>query len=156
MVSSPVGGGRLHPGLQGQQAARDVFQCDRLQFRAPLQGLRKHGQAGFDRLAALRKAVEEAGTVEVTQAGDPRGVGLGLQIAPLRELGQRGIDLLQTRRLAGPLGASEHFVGAQLQAVLPLGGGEHVHHGPVERRLLGADMAEQIRRIDRCRHATPS
>ena len=109
--------------------------------------LHEDRQRRFHRFAALRQPVQEARAVEVAEAGDPRRVRLRFEIAPGRQLRQRGIDFLDARRRLGPLRLGQHLVGPQLQAVLPLGGGEDVHDAAVERRLLGADMPEQLGRV---------
>ena len=64
------------------------------------------------------------------------------EIAPLRKLAERHIDFLDARRPVRPSSLGKHFVGPQLQTVLPLGRREDVHDAAVECCLLGTHMAK--------------
>ena len=149
-------GGGGYQRFKGQEAAGDVLQGDGLQLGAPLEGLHEYGQSGFNRFAALRQAVQESGAIEVVERGHARGVGLRLQVAPLGQLRQRRVDLFNAWRRIRPARLGLHFIGPQLQAVLPLGGGEHFHDAAVDDRLLGTDMPEQLGRLVCDRHAAAS
>jgi hypothetical protein len=140
--------------LQSKQAARDVFQCNGLQFGAPAQRLYKDAERGLHGFPALRESIKEAGPVEVTQARDAGGIRLRLQVAPLSELRQRRVYLLDARSFAGPPRLGEYLVRPQLQAILPFRSGENVHDTAIEGSLLRADMAEKLAGI--CWHCSHS
>ena len=142
-----LGGVGLGQGGQGQQALQpvgDVFQCHRLQLGLAQQSLGKHPQCRLHRFAALRQAVQIAGAVEVAQVGDPRRVGLRFEVAPFGELRQCRLDFFDGGRDPGPMRLGLNFVRPQVQAKLAFGGGKSVHGVPVQRRLVGADMAKQL------------
>ncbi len=134
----------LQQQVQRLQPAGDVLERHGLQFGTALQSLQEHGEPRLDRLAAVREPVQEARAVEVGEARHARRIVLGFEIAPFGELGERGVHFLDARRAVGPEGLGEHFVGAQLQPVLPLGGSEQVEDAAVERRLVRAQVPEQF------------
>ena len=115
-----------------------------MQLGAALQGLKKHQQSGLNGLAFMRQAVQKACAVKIAQGGNARRVGLRLQIAPFGQLGQRCIHLFHPRHRIGPDRFRQHLIRAQLQPVLPFGGGKHIHDAAVEGRLFGTQMPEEL------------
>jgi hypothetical protein len=69
-----IGFGFASQRLKRLQPARDVFERHRLQFSAPLQRLHEKRQRRFDSLPALRETIQEACTVEIAEAGNPRRI----------------------------------------------------------------------------------
>ena len=132
----------LRQPVQRLQPARDVLQRHGLQFSAALQRLDEYCQRRLDRLAALRKAIEEAGTVEVAETGDAGGVGVGFEVAPVPQLHKRGIHLVRGRRRPRPVRLRKHLIWSELQPVLPLGTREDIQDGAIELSFLCTDVAE--------------
>lgn len=99
----------------------------------------------FDRFAADGHPVEKSFAVEVFDGGNACSVGLGLQVSPFDELGQRVLNGFEGRRSIGPAGFGEHVVRAQVQTELAFGRGEQVQDGAVVRAVLSYHVAEQKR-----------
>ena len=136
--------GHVAQHLQRLQPACDVFERHGLQFGAAMQGLHEDRQRRLHGFSALREPIEETCAVEVAEARDAGGVGMRFEVAPVDELGEGCIDLLDARRVVRPAGFGEDLVGPQLQAVLPLRQGEDVHDAAVKGRLLRAHMPKKI------------
>jgi hypothetical protein len=141
------GGGQA---VQCVELVQNVLKRDSLQFAAPRERVRKGRERGFDRFAAQRKAVEEAGTVEILDARHARGVGLRFQVAPVGQLRQRHLDFLQGRRRNVPCRFQAHFVRTKLQAELSLGRSEGIHDQPIQLCLIRTDVPEQVTSCLRC------
>jgi len=133
--------------LQRGELLADVFQGDALQLGPALQRRGVGRQPRLHRLAGAAELVQEPGAVKILDTRHPRRVRLRRQVAPLHQLAEDLLQLLRRGRALWPMGLFAHLVGPQVQAKLALGGGERIQHRPVERRALGADMAEQIRRL---------
>ena len=99
-------------------------------------------KARFDGFAADGHSVKQAFAVKIFDGGDACGVGLSLQVSPLDELAQRLLNGFEGRRSIGPAGFGEYIVGANVQAELALGGGEHIENGAVVETVLRYHVAE--------------
>jgi hypothetical protein len=66
------------------------------------------------------------------------------KVAPSGELSQRGVDILDPRRLARPIGLGQHFVGSQLQTVLTFRCREDIQDAAVKFGFLDTYMPEQL------------
>src|SRR5277367_6079831 len=85
----------------------------------------------------------------------PAILRLRLQITPVDELSEGLLDGFRRRGAAWPSRFGEHVVGAQMQAELALRCREDIENGPVQRRVVGHDMAdiERTRSAEACEAA---
>ena len=67
-----------------------------------------------------------------------------LEVAPVPELDQRCVYLLQRGGSARPARLRQNLVGSQLQPVLALGACKHIEDRAVELSFLGTDVTKQI------------
>ena len=147
-----VGFGGAGESPERLEPAGDIFERHRLELGAAVQGLREDYQGGLDGLAAVRQPVKKPCAIEVAEARYARRVRVRFEIAPVGELGQREIDLFETRRCSRPSGFGQDLVRPQLEPILSLRGGEDVHDAAIERRLVHADVPEQLCGVARDLH----
>lgn len=91
----------------------------------------------------MRQPIEEASPVEIIERGHTCRVRLRFQVAPFGKLQQCSRNVIQPGLLTATCQFSQHFVGAKLQTVLPLGGGEYIHDRAIEHRLVCSKVAKE-------------
>src|ERR1700733_12911233 len=93
-----VGDRRFRKIAENLKLLRDVLERNTLQLGASLQRLTEDAQRGFDCFSALGKTIEKARTIEIADAGNTPRIRLRLQVAPLAQLGESGLQLFYLRR----------------------------------------------------------